>query len=167
MKPYVLSLLHPEDVRIWREVSACVNALPDDIPSLRAGEMITLSCHVLARAVANVFSLRVVDGWYYSPGYEHSWVVTWHGNIIDVYPIATMGGPLLLSGDQYSAPARRLYNQLQGKELKRSYGQRFEEREFLRAVSIVTSQLRKIREDCITQRKRIFREVCEESRSLQ
>lgn len=50
------------------------------------GMPITLSCHMLARAVASVFDLRVCDGYFGPESYDHSWVLTPQGQIIDTYP---------------------------------------------------------------------------------
>ena len=54
-----------------------------------------LSCHVLCLAIGELFSLEVEHG-YYMPAFEHSWCVDRYGNIIDVYPWGTIGGPTLI-----------------------------------------------------------------------
>lgn len=56
------------------------------------------SCHSVAAAVAERWpSLRLQHGRVMSM-WQHSWLVTSSGNIIDAYPIAIYGGPLLLDG---------------------------------------------------------------------
>ena len=54
-----------------------------------------LTCHMLAHAVAEVYDLKVVDGFWRS-GYNHSWIETDYLNVIDVYPVGMVGGPVLL-----------------------------------------------------------------------
>jgi hypothetical protein len=96
---------------------------------------------MLARAVADVFDLECVDG-SFLVGFDHSWIKTRQGNILDVYPVAILGGPLLVDG-QPGSPARQLYFRFDGKELKRRYGHKFETEPFLRATAIVTREVRR------------------------
>lgn len=90
MKPHVLEIIEIADVNLWRHVCIACMAIPDDILGAK------LSCHMLACAAAKVFPELTVQHGYIKPGYEHSWCITSHGNIMDVYPIGVVGGPLLI-----------------------------------------------------------------------
>jgi len=110
MKPHVLSRLPVKDVELFEKVRRAVTDLPDvDLGEDRTGQKVFLSCHMLARAVGQVFGLKHVDGYFY-PNYEHTWVLTPSGNILDVYPVGILGGPFLVdAGMDCPSPARRLY----------------------------------------------------------
>lgn len=99
---------------------------------------IELSCHILARAVRSQFkNLKVKDG-FFNRFCEHSWLVTPSGNIIDVYPVAIYGGPILLDCSAAS-PVKRLY------EPKPShYGKRFRTYEFTRSVETASREVTKV-----------------------
>ena len=60
------------------------------------GEVRKLNCHVLCMAVGEVFDLKIEHG-YYMPAFEHSRCIDRYGNIIDVYPWGTIGGPILIA----------------------------------------------------------------------
>jgi len=108
MTPHALSRLHKEDVKLFLKVRDAINHLPNiDLGVDGDKKKIVLSCHILARAVAIVFDLELVSGYLY-PDYEHSWVTTPNGNIIDVYPVGVFGGPFLVDGTEYS-PSRWHY----------------------------------------------------------
>ena len=59
-------------------------------------EVKKLNCHVLCIAIGELFDLKIEHG-YYMTGFEHSWCVDRYGNIIDVYPWGTIGGPILIA----------------------------------------------------------------------
>lgn len=108
MRPYVSKFIPQENLELFEKIKMAVTAMPDiDLGKDEEGEEIILSCHILARAIAKLFSLKFVDG-YFHPNYNHSWLLTPTGNLIDVYPIAVLGGPILISG-AFSSPARWLY----------------------------------------------------------
>lgn len=65
------------------------------------GREILLSCHILARAVGKVFPVTVRDG-HFAGSFQHSWLETEHGNVVDVYPVAMIGGPIMYDGDTCS-----------------------------------------------------------------
>lgn len=109
MTPYVVNLIRQEDISLFNRISDTIRKLPDlDLGVDEAGKNITLSCHMLARATAKVFSLCCVDGHFY-PHYQHSWVVTENENVIDVYPVGILGGPILVDGNMIYAPSKFLY----------------------------------------------------------
>jgi hypothetical protein len=99
MKPYVLSRLSHEDVEIFGKIRTIVDKFPDiSMGKDEHREEIPLSCHILARAIGRVLGLKYVDGHSF-PCYQHTWLVTSHRNIIDVYPVAILGGPIMLDGN--------------------------------------------------------------------
>lgn len=112
MTPYALIRggIPKDDVVMFEKIGTAVRALPDVDEN---GEEIILSCHILARALAQVFSLEFKDGYFY-PNFEHSWLVTPRNNIIDAYPVGMLtgsnGGPILIDGGRCS-PARWLYKE--------------------------------------------------------
>jgi hypothetical protein len=133
MRPYVRKMLPNEDVIIFNRIKTAIDNLPDLVLGKdEEGRIIEISSHILARAVAKVFGLRYIDG-YFCRSYQHSWVLTRYGNIIDVYPIAVFGGPILLHrGD--NSPARFLYK-------RRFLTNKFQQPSFQRSVKIIVSWL--------------------------
>lgn len=106
MKPYVLTAefplpVPPEDLALLKKIRYGFDALPDlDLGLGQDGTPRLVSCHMLARAVARVFSLPFQDGLFLGR-VNHSWVLTpKSGNIIDVYPVAIVGGPILVVAPQ-------------------------------------------------------------------
>ncbi len=123
MKPYVLSMLPKEDSELFYKIQLVVNDFPEvSFGKDEDGEELILSCHIFARAIGRVFNLPYVDGFFY-PSYQHTWLLTSNKNIIDVYPVAVLGGPILMDGG-YCAPAKWLYKKrriLCGKTKKPSF----------------------------------------------
>lgn len=72
------------------------------------------TCHGLCRAAKSVFELTdwlVCDGHFDQRGQEHTWLMLEKPNaqlILDVYPIALYGGPLLIDAQECS-PWREIY----------------------------------------------------------
>ena len=109
MTPWVVSvgMIPEEDLELFRKIRLKIESLPDlDLGINEKGENIILSCHILARAVSNVFRIRCLDGYFCNC--RHSWLATANNNIIDVYPVHAVGGPIMHSND-YSSPVRGLY----------------------------------------------------------
>ena len=67
-----------------------------------------VSCHMLSRAIAPLTGLKVKTGWFFTAGWNHSWLETSQGNIIDVYPWAQIGGPVLLC-TKYFSPWKKIF----------------------------------------------------------
>lgn len=116
MKPYAAHLAPKEDLAALARIKDLLEKLPEwgiaheDGPDDHA----LVSCHTLARAFASVMTdLTVVDG--HVLGHEHSWLVTEARNIIDVYPVATVGGPLLIMDSLYG---RTLYRPARGMKVR-------------------------------------------------
>lgn len=84
---YAENLIHPADVAVFRSIESKFHDLRIDD---------CISCHVVAAAVQRAWpSLKLVHG-RFMMHWEHSWLVTPSGNIIDAYPIAVLGGPILI-----------------------------------------------------------------------
>ena len=138
MFPYVLRYIPAEDITLFQRIKDGLNKIPDD-PDLGVsddGDRVVVSCHMLARAVGMVFKLHHCDG-YYCGNFEHSWIMTPSENIIDVYPIAVIGGPILHCNGFIGCPARLLYTP------KRISRGRFNTSLFRRSVHIVADALSK------------------------
>lgn len=67
-----------------------------------------VSCHHVALALSHLFpSMVKAEHGRFAQTWEHSWLRTPDGNIIDAYPVGCIGGPLLLDG--HAGPATILY----------------------------------------------------------
>ncbi len=109
MKIYCEQFIPKEDMDLFFRIRKAVEAMTNpDLGHDENGEEIDLSCHMIARAVAKLFSVKFLDG-FYIKGFQHSWIETKHGHLIDVYPIGVIGGPILLENTSRFSPARRLY----------------------------------------------------------
>ncbi len=131
MTPYVVRLIPQSDITLFENIRDAVHRLPDiDLGTDEAGKKVELSCHMLARAVGKVFPVSCIDGYFY-PHYQHSWIRTVNWNIIDVYPVGILGGPILVDGNIIYAPGKFLY--LRKNTTQISQG-RFSKASFRRAV---------------------------------
>lgn len=93
-------------IRLW------LQGLPDRAIDLRTGDGLW-SCHGLCRAAIKKWKLlednwQVKDG-FFSGHYQHSWLKR-AGLILDIYPVGSMGGPLLVST---SGPWGKFYEERQ------------------------------------------------------
>ena len=106
MTPYAeSSYFSPEDLALFEGVKKIFQAMPDvDLGKDEKGEQNLVSCHMVARAIAKIFpELKVVDGSFGAyGGYGHSWLKRGHRVIIDPYPWATVGGPIMVCADMIS-----------------------------------------------------------------
>jgi len=140
MTPYARRFVSDEEFELFLKIRELVTKLPDlDLGLDHSGHKIDLSCHMLVRAVATIFSLEFVVG-YFTVGYQHSWVLTPNGNVIDVYPVATLGGPILMEANGFS-PARNCYLKMNG---KRDYKVPSEEPWFKASVEKIKQEMLKI-----------------------
>jgi hypothetical protein len=100
-------------MQLYSDVTAVMHEMQAvDLGTYKKGpntEPYPVSCHMMTRAIADILpQLRVVDG-YFMRNNEHSWLATEDPNfIIDVYPVCTIGGPLLVFIGGIS-PMRELY----------------------------------------------------------
>ncbi|MBI2023069.1 hypothetical protein HYT01_00705 [Candidatus Giovannonibacteria bacterium] len=138
MISYASEFVSLEEMKTYLQIKKIVEAMPGlHLGKDDDGKDIVLSCHILARAIARVFGLDFVDG-HFLTAYEHSWVTLPSGKIIDVYPVAAVGGPIMYDR-HFLSPAHRLYK----KQLKR--GRRVvkdaEETWFKEAVEKTTQEI--------------------------
>ena len=141
MIPYAMKYVSEKDVYVFEKIRSVVLRLPDlDLGVDEKGNEIILSCHILARSVAKVFSLEYVDG-YFIPNFSHSWVLSHSGHLIDVYPVAMLGGPILMVEDDGASPIRWHYKKASAKKVSRGL---FSKPSFRRSVKRIESYLRKI-----------------------
>lgn len=139
MTPYIKQFVSDDDVALLEKIRLAVTNLQDlNLGNDHNGRQMILSCHMLARAIGRVFSLRVVDGFLY-PNYQHSWVLTPAGHIIDVYPVAVIGGPILIDGVSAFSPSKFHYIKAKRKDYRGKFGKR----EFRKAVNCIVKALRK------------------------
>ena len=141
MTPYAMKHILEEDVLVFEKIKNVISKLPDiDLGVDEKGRKIILSCHILARAVAKVFSLRCVDG-YFLPNFCHSWVLSPNGHLIDVYPVAVLGGPILMIEDDGASPIRWHYKKVSTRKISNGL---FSRSSFRRSVRRVEFCLKKL-----------------------
>jgi len=127
-----------EDIEMLSRIRRILKNLPDlDLSNDSSGQKILLSCHILARALANHFRLEYRDG-HYCRRYEHAWLVTPQSHIIDFYPIATVGGPIMIAHDFVNST--RLYQPCHARQLT----PKFSDPSFRRAVKILIRTIQTI-----------------------
>ncbi|MFC1756751.1 hypothetical protein ACFLZC_01150 [Patescibacteria group bacterium] len=140
MTPYAMECVSEEDVVVFEKIRNAIWELPDiDLGVDEKGNKIILSCHILARAVAKVFSLKYVDG-YFLPNFSHSWVLSPNNHLIDVYPVAVLGGPILMVEDYGASPIKWHYKKISTRKISSGL---FSKPSFRRSVRRVENILRK------------------------
>lgn len=138
MTPYVARYISEENLALFARMKRAVERMRDpDLGLDEEGRKIILSCHMLARAADEVFPVRVRDG-YFAGNYEHSWGETPGGHLVDLYPVAVVGGPVMFEGS-VSSPQRRIYRRLSARKL--SMG-RFGKNSFRRSVRRIARALK-------------------------
>lgn len=127
MTPYILTgdLVSPDvgkDLETTRDFLAL---LPDPTEKLAPATarqhgddtLYLWSCHGIVRALATVLSQpwEVMDGWFLRRGNQHAWLYLEVDNdhrsqfILDAYPVAAVGGPLLVDVRPYGSPWQDAY----------------------------------------------------------
>lgn len=139
MTPYAATRIPAADQELYSQVRNAVLDLPDNLLD-RNQNPIEITCHMLARAVGYAFKLKWHDGYFVSPSHKHSWLTTPHNNIIDVYPIALIGGPVMM--DTQCWLSVQMYV---GLPLKTVSGTRFNDPLFRQHVAILHHELKKSR----------------------
>jgi hypothetical protein len=111
MKPYAVYFVPPGDLALFHQIEKIVQELPDvDLGVNEKGQKVLISCHMVARALARFFpAVRCRDG-YFGNTHKHSWLVTRSSLVIDVYPIAVTGGPILVD-IRFISPWGSLYQE--------------------------------------------------------
>ena len=104
MEPYALEIIAPADLSLFYKIREVVTKMPEVDLGTRSDRKVRgigngkvyVSCHMLTRALAVCFPVKVKDGHFHGL-WEHSWLVTENERtIIDPYPVAVVGGPILL-----------------------------------------------------------------------
>jgi hypothetical protein len=134
MTPYAMRVLPVDDIELWQRIRKTIEELPDPEPGNTE-----LSCHMLVRAVSEVFGAKYQDG-RFRKRFNHSWVVTNNNNIIDVYPVGILGGPILV--DEYVARMASLYEAFSEEMIVKHYGEHFDSQQFKDAVANLTLSLK-------------------------
>jgi len=141
METYAESKIPKEDIVLFHKIKEVIDAF--ELPKLEnnsQGEEIFFSCHMLAAAIGEVFVLKVQSG-HYASFYEHSWVETKHGNCVDVYPVATVGGPVLVDKEFAYSPLSGLYKE---EDISDNIQGSLKRLDYKRIVNETASSLRKI-----------------------
>lgn len=138
MIPHVEQYIPVSDLELFAQIrQVVVDMIDPDLGIDEDGETIVMSCHMLARALAKIFPVSVRDG-YFAGGYEHSWLETAERNLIDPYPVAVIGGPIMFDGN-IASPSRQIYRKCSARSI--SYG-RFARGSFRRSVGRIERALR-------------------------
>jgi hypothetical protein len=125
-------MITADDIAMLTTVKRAIDLLPD-IPLGTE-----LSCHILARAVRNVFTSNMeVESGYFYPSFQHSWLRLPSKNILDVYPVGIVGGPILVKAGWALDPGDRLYKVEEIRECTPA----FDDPVFGGAVELVSSAL--------------------------
>lgn len=106
--PWVKKIIDEDDLSLWQEIRYIVEKLPDMEFELH-GKSVGITAHMLVGALVQLFPDRLqVETGSFLAGFNHSWLRTKSGNVIDVYPVGLLGGPVLYSGD-VDSPASVMY----------------------------------------------------------
>lgn len=110
MTPWVVlnGTVSEEEVVLLEKVKKLIDAFPERLDLSVRGKTFHLSCHLICRAIGSVFGLAVRDGYFGRRGFEHSWLITKQGNILDPCIIGQVGGPMIVIVGRYS-PWTELY----------------------------------------------------------
>jgi hypothetical protein len=124
MKPYAYSVVPSEDLALFNKIKRVIQEMPDvELGIDKNGKKTSLSCHILVRALTRCFPIEYQDG-YFGDSCEHSWLITKNGLVIDAYPVAVVGGPVLVD-TRYMTPWCYLYKK---KSLSKLKGVRFQKK---------------------------------------
>lgn len=111
-----------DDLLLLRQIRAWIDGLPDKGNPNDGGDHLW-SCHALCRAASTIFSLgdrrwRVVDGYFARRANDHTWLIReegapttrdYRGTILDIYPVASAGAPILFCVSGWTSPWSDLY----------------------------------------------------------
>lgn len=104
MTPDVKKYIPDKVFEKFQKIRKIVEEMPDvDLGHDKNGEKIIVSCHMVAKALAVISGFKVCDGYFgYPDSYRHSWLEASCKFVIDVYPWAIYGGPILVFKDVLS-----------------------------------------------------------------
>jgi len=138
VNPHMASLIAEENIILFQKIKQVVEALPDiKLGKDTQGRKARVSCHMIARGLARIFpEVTRHDGYFVRLGQRHSWLTVRNdpGLIIDAYPVALLGGPIMVHCGLVTTPWDHLYIKAR---LPRLGGQ-----EFRKHVSLVTRALK-------------------------
>ncbi len=105
------SLGASEEVALFRLIEHLMHEMPEvDLGVDRQGHKILVSCHMICRALAQLFpQLECQYGYFTRKGIEHSWLTLGRDFIIDAYPFAMLGGPIMVDCRYFTTPWQSLY----------------------------------------------------------
>lgn len=139
MQPYAVKLVPAEDLLLLEQIQLVFGYLPEiDLGKGEDKKPILISCHTLARALSSFFPVKWVYGMYASL-YQHSWLLTDHGSVIDAYPVACVGGPILIACEAYQLS--RLY---QPKVFPMDRRFSVDHRDFIRQVRLIKQAIKEV-----------------------
>jgi hypothetical protein len=145
MKLYDLSSIPHEERAVFLAIEYCLRELPLTIKIQGCEERKELTAHILSRAVSETFPmLTSVDGIFLNK-YDHSWVTTPSGRIIEVRPVKVLSGPYLIDVTSMDDERVRFsYRVLSEMEARRRYGNRSEDLEFNLVLFAVTRMTKRL-----------------------
>ena len=113
MKTLMETLVPQEYALLFQEIERVVKQMPEvDLGADEQGKKILVSCHMVARALTHIFpGVKWEDGYFVRRGQRHSWLRV-EGDrtlIIDPYPIAVLGGPIMVYVGFLTTPWDKLY----------------------------------------------------------
>ncbi len=139
MTPYVMREVSKGDLALYKRIRRTVQRLPDlDLGRDGRGRPVPISCHMVCRALAAHFPVSCRDGYFGEGAATHSWLLTGARLIIDPYPWAMVGGPVMVYAEGLS-PWRALYREC---DLSRHFGRL--RPDFDRHVAAVTDAVRAV-----------------------
>ena len=113
MRPYMTDLVPAEDLLLFEKIEGQIQKMPEvDLGVNKEGRKVLVSCHMVARALARIFpEVAYKDGYFGRHGQRHSWLRVKRNPklIIDPYPIALIGGPIMVHGGFITTPWDKLY----------------------------------------------------------
>jgi len=136
-------LIAKENIILFQKIKQAVEALPDiELGEDTQGRKTLVSCHMIVRGLARVFpGVDRHDGYFARFGQRHSWLTVRNDPrlVIDAYPVALLGGPIMVHCGFITTPWDRLYIRARLPDLG---GQ-----EFRKHVGLVTRVLRETLKD--------------------
>ena len=116
MRPYMVSMIPEQDLFLFQEIERVVQKMPDvDLGKDEEGMRILVSCHMVVRAITRLFpEVARKDGYFTKnakKGIRHSWLVIKRNPnlLIDPYPVALVGGPIMVHCGFFTVPWDSLY----------------------------------------------------------
>lgn len=139
MDPFVMRDVPRDAHDLFKRIRRTVRRMPDiDLGRNDRGERVLVSCHMVCRALAGNFGIECRDGYFGDGAWTHSWLLTDAGLIIDPYPWAMVGGPVMVHLGGCS-PWRSLYREA---DLSEHFGRL--KPAFDRHVETVTEAVRRV-----------------------